>query len=211
MTKYIGYLSIVTACFVLLSGCIDMFGKANVTTNETVAKVNATDATAENASYSGDYIPGLNDSLRERNSRIYWASMFPITIRDYVVTPTGAYFIIENIADYKIEINSINAGGIVDTLFISNATSNMDYRDFVETGTFPINISSTKNAGPLTNASKRLTSGESTIFVATGITCSGTDTVYELGNVSFTYNVIGGISNNVMAGDRPIYGRCKTS
>jgi len=206
MKRYIASMIAVAVCFVLLSGCTELGGKANLTNNTT----SITNTTTENTSYNGaGYIPDFNDSYKERQSKIYWASAFPITIRDYVVTPTGAYFIIENVADNKIELASIYLGEEEHPLFISNAQTNFDIND--PSGIWAINISSTKNAAISTDASKTLTPGESKLFVAPGIVCRTENATYELSEVSFTYDVVGGISNITLAGDRPMYGRCKTS
>ncbi|MCX8202691.1 MAG: hypothetical protein N3G74_02735, partial [Candidatus Micrarchaeota archaeon] len=39
--------------------------------------------------------------------------------------------------------------------------------------------------------------------------CSGVGNPYELTNVKINYSIIGGISNMVLAGDRPLVGTCQ--
>jgi len=121
------------------------------------------------------FVPGLAGSLRERQSKMYWSSMWPLAIKDYKITETGATFLIENTGSSKVIINSITAGG--DT----GAVSPADYE---------------------------LKPNEAKTYTVTDITCDTEGEIYELDDVSITYDVVGGIQDQVEAGDRPLIGMC---
>ncbi len=126
------------------------------------------------------WVPGLAGSLKERQAKLFWASTFPLQIRDYKVTNStgGATFQIQNVGDSKIQINNISMGGLNDTSLSPSGTS------------------------------ARLASGESKIFTADAIICSPAGSTYDLENVSIGYDTIGGIPGQQLTGDRPITGKC---
>ena len=126
------------------------------------------------------WIPGFAGSLKERQVKLYWASQFPIQIRDYKVSnATGMYIQLQNVGDSKIEILNMTGGFLNDT---TPDPSGVD---------------------------ARLSAGETKIFHFDGITCPTPGLVYELENISFGYNVIGGIQGMIESGDRELVGKCQ--
>ncbi|VVB73390.1 Uncharacterised protein [uncultured archaeon] len=128
------------------------------------------------------WVPGFAGSLKERQVRLFWSSQFPIQIRDYKVTNSsgGMEMMVQNVGDSKIEILNITAAGVSDTTLSPSGTS------------------------------ARLAAGESKVFTADAISCTGIGEVYELENVSIGYNVVDGISGMVETGERPLVGRCQS-
>ena len=66
------------------------------------------------------WVPELGGSLRERQSRTYWQSLWPLAIKDYKGSSSGLTLLIQNVADSKIEITKIYAEG--DSTTISSYT-----------------------------------------------------------------------------------------
>jgi len=129
------------------------------------------------------WVPGFAGSLKERQVRLFWSSQFPLQIRDFKVTNSstvGMQMMIQNVGDSKIEIRNVTAAGMFD--------------DF----------------GALSTSARRLAAGESKVFTATSVTCTGIGEVYELENVSIAYNVVDGIQGMVETGERPLVGRCQS-
>lgn len=57
------------------------------------------------------WIPEMAGSLRERQARMYWSSMWPLAIKDYKVSnTTGITVLLQNLADSKITITGIYSG-----------------------------------------------------------------------------------------------------
>jgi len=55
------------------------------------------------------WIPGFAGSLKERQVKLYWASQFPLQIREYKLTnSTGLTLQLQNVADYEIAITGMN-------------------------------------------------------------------------------------------------------
>lgn len=55
------------------------------------------------------WIPGFAGSLKERQVKLYWASQYPIQIRDYKYSSDGNLSLwVQNTADYKITITGLN-------------------------------------------------------------------------------------------------------
>jgi len=54
------------------------------------------------------WIPGFAGSLKERQVKLYWASQFPLQIREYKLTTTGLTLQLQNVADYEIAITGMN-------------------------------------------------------------------------------------------------------
>jgi len=129
------------------------------------------------------WVPGLAGSLKERQAKLYWASTFPIQIRDYKVTnsTSGTTIMLQNVGDSKVEIKSISMGNMSDTSLSPSGTA------------------------------ARLSSGQSIVFAADGISCTPPGSTYELENVTIVYDSIGGIGNQSLSGDRSLVGRCLTS
>ena len=131
------------------------------------------------------WIPGMAGTLRERQAKMYWASAYPIAIKDFKVTSnisgnaTNATFLMENIGDDPVKLYNM-------TVELTNGTP--------VTGTFYPN-------------GYKLIQGEVKSFSVTNIVCNaGSD--YELSNVSIIYDVVKGISGQTEIGDRPIIGKC---
>jgi hypothetical protein len=57
------------------------------------------------------WIPGVAGSMRERQSKIYWASASPLSIKDYKGAGAGVTLNLENNADVKIIVKSISLHG----------------------------------------------------------------------------------------------------
>jgi len=126
------------------------------------------------------WVPGFAGSLKERQVRLFWSSQFPIQIRDYKVTTTGAEFMLQNVGDSKIEIIDFSANGVTDPLDLSGSEAY------------------------LTAGQQKVFKSD-----AGAINCSVAGEVYELTNVTIGYDVIGGITNMSEGGDRPLTGRCQ--
>ena len=127
------------------------------------------------------WIPGMAGTLRERQARIYWSSSWPVAIKDYKITSTGATFLMENMRDDPVKLYNITAE-------LTNGTT------------------VTSSFSP---SGYKLIQGEAKTFTAVDIVCtSGED--FELSNVAIMYNVVKGISNQTQAsvGERPIIGKC---
>ena len=124
------------------------------------------------------FVPGLAGSLKERQSRLFYASTFPIQIRDYKITPAGATLQLQNVGETKIEIKNFTAGGLDDTTL------------------------------DLTGTAARLGGGETKIFTANAVTCATVGDVFDLENVSIGYDVISGISAQIQRTERPLVGKC---
>ncbi len=120
------------------------------------------------------WIPGMAGSIRERQSKMYWGSTYPLAIRDYKGTTTGLILLIQNVGDSKVIVREISAGGNTTTI----------------TGSY------------------QLLPGEQKQYTATQTVCGPVGSTFEFGNVSITYDVVDGISGNLLAGDRPLVGRC---
>ena len=120
------------------------------------------------------WIPGVAGSMRERQSKIYWAAASPLAIADYKSATAGTTLQLENNAGSKIVVKSISLHG--------NQT----------------NITGGYQQKP----------GQMYTYVATGTTCGTLGETFEYDNVTFIYDVVGGISGNVETGDRPLTGRC---
>lgn len=58
------------------------------------------------------WIPGFAGSLKERQVKLYWASQFPIQIRDYKVTTSQLTVQLQNVGDSKLNIVSFSANGV---------------------------------------------------------------------------------------------------
>jgi hypothetical protein len=56
--------------------------------------------------------------------------------------------------------------------------------------------------------SYELLPGESKQYTATNTVCSTAGSTFEFSNVSITYDIVDGISGNVLVGDRPLVGKC---
>jgi len=128
------------------------------------------------------WVPGFAGSLKERQVRLFWSSQFPIQIRDYKVTTTGAEFMLQNVGDSKIEIKNFTANGITDATL-----------------------------DPIDSAAQ-LASGQQVVFKSDGVincSSSGVGNTYELTNITIGYDVSSGISNMIEGGDRPLTGRCQ--
>jgi len=55
------------------------------------------------------WIPGFAGSLKERQVKLYWASQFPLQIREYRLSnTTGLTLQLQNVADYEIAITGMN-------------------------------------------------------------------------------------------------------
>ena len=125
------------------------------------------------------WIPGMAGTLRERQARIYWASAWPVSIKDFQITSSGASFLMENMRDDPVKLYNM-------TVELTNGT--------VVTGAF-------------NPSGYKLIQGEVKSFLVVNIVCTaGSD--YELSNVSMMYDVVKGISNQSEIGDRPIIGKC---
>jgi len=127
------------------------------------------------------WIPGMAGTLRERQAKMYWTSAYPIAIKDYKVTNSsfGATFLLENIGGDSVKLKNM-------TVELTNGT-------LVNAALIP--------------AGYKLIPGEAKTYNVTTIVCTpGSD--YELSNVSMTYDVVKGISDQVETGDRPIIGKC---
>lgn len=57
------------------------------------------------------WIPGVAGSMRERQSKIYWASASPLSIKDYKGAAAGVTLNLENNANVKIVVKSISLHG----------------------------------------------------------------------------------------------------
>ncbi|MEM2974126.1 MAG: hypothetical protein QW112_00650 [Candidatus Micrarchaeia archaeon] len=125
------------------------------------------------------WIPGMAGTLRERQSKMYWASAYPIAIKDYKVTSTEATFLMENIGDDPVKLVNI-------TVELTNGT--------IVTGNF-------------TPAGYKLIQGEAKTYTVAEIECTPGSN-YELSNVTIRYDVVKGISGQAEVGDRPIIGNC---
>ena len=125
------------------------------------------------------WIPGMAGTLRERQAKMSWASAYPIAIKDYKVTSSGATFLMENVADDAVKLGNI-------TVELTNGTLVTD------------------NFEPI---GYKLIQGEVKTFTVSDITCTA-NADYELSNVSMTYDVVKGISGQTEVGDRPIIGSC---
>jgi hypothetical protein len=62
------------------------------------------------------WIPGMAGNMRERQARMYWASTYPLAIKDYKGTSTGLVLLIQNMGDSKVIIKTIAAGGNSTTI-----------------------------------------------------------------------------------------------
>lgn len=64
------------------------------------------------------WIPGVAGSLRERQSKMYWASTWPLTVKEYkgANSSSGLTLLLENVADSKIIVTEIAAGGNETTI-----------------------------------------------------------------------------------------------
>jgi hypothetical protein len=120
------------------------------------------------------WIPGMAGSMRERQSRMYWSSTYPLAIKDYKGTSGGLVLLIQNVGDSKIIITEIRAGGNTTTI----------------TGSY------------------QLLPGEQKQYTASQTVCGPVGSTFEFSNVSIKYDVVDGISGNVLAGDRPLIGKC---
>jgi len=128
------------------------------------------------------WIPGMAGTLRERQAKMYWASAYPVAIKDFKVTSSGATFLMENIGDDPVKLGNMSAE-------LTNGT-----------------VVTAAN-GAFSPAGYKLIQGEVKSYTITNITCTAGE-AYELTNVSIAYDVVKGISNQVEVGDRPIVGQC---
>jgi len=55
------------------------------------------------------WIPGFAGSLKERQVKLYWASQFPLQIREYKLTNNNLTIQLQNVADYEIEVIGVNS------------------------------------------------------------------------------------------------------
>lgn len=123
------------------------------------------------------FVPGFAGSLRERQTRMYWGSMWPLSIKDYRGSNSTSYgltLLIQNVGDSKITIDNINASGNGTTI----------------------------------TGDKTLLPGEQKQFNVTNTVCGPVGSNFEFDNVFITYDVSGGIQNQVELGDRPLIGKC---
>ena len=127
------------------------------------------------------WIPGMAGTLRERQAKMFWASAYPVTIKDYKVTSTGATFLLENVGDDPVKLSSLSVE-------LTNGTQ--------------VN-------GSVSPSAYKLIQGEAKSFTVSDVTCTP-GASYELGNVSITYDVVKGISSQVETGDRPLIGSCSS-
>ena len=58
------------------------------------------------------WIPGFAGSLKERQVKLYWASQFPIQIREYKLTNDTLTLQVQNVADYAINITNITTDSV---------------------------------------------------------------------------------------------------
>jgi len=134
------------------------------------------------------WIPGMAGTLRERQAKMYWASAYPIAIKDYKITSAGATFLLENIGDDPVKLYNMTAELTNGTLVTGNFSPS-GYK-LIQGEAKSYIIVNTTNASVLD------------VIVCT----AGSD--YELSNVSLHYDVVKGISAQTETGDRPIIGSC---
>jgi uncharacterized protein (UPF0333 family) len=125
------------------------------------------------------WIPGMAGTLRERQAKMFWASAFPVAIKDYKVNSSNATFLMENIGDDPVKLINM-------TTELTNGTT--------------VN-------GAFVPSGYKLIQGEAKSYGIAEVKCTaGSD--YELSNVSISYDVVKGISGQTETGDRPIIGSC---
>lgn len=128
------------------------------------------------------WIPGFAGSLKERQVKLYWASQFPLQIRDYQYLNNGTLKLqIQNVGDAKVNVTQIHIGSYPQ----------------------PMNLSVPGNG-----SNTLLTSGETKVFETSISTCTASG-AYELDNITIYYDVVGGIQNMSQKGDRPLVGTCQ--
>lgn len=67
------------------------------------------------------WIPGFAGSLKERQVKLYWASQYPIQIREYKFESSGNLtMLVQNVADYQITITSVNTTSTYGNGTVSN-------------------------------------------------------------------------------------------
>jgi uncharacterized protein (UPF0333 family) len=128
------------------------------------------------------WIPGMAGTLRERQAKMYWASAYPVAIKDFKVTSAGATFLMENIGDDPVKLGNMSAE-------LTNGTA--------------------VDAAAFDPEKYKLIQGEVKSYDITEITCDAGE-AYELTNVSIAYDVVKGIQGQVEVGDRPIVGQCSS-
>ena len=126
------------------------------------------------------WIPGMAGTLRERQAKMYWASAYPVAIKDFKVTSSGATFLMENIGDDPVKLLNMSAE-------LTNGTM--------------------VTLAPFSPSGYKLIQGEVKSYTITAIKCDAGE-AYELSNVSIIFDVVKGISGQVEVGDRPIVGQC---
>ena len=128
------------------------------------------------------FIPGLAGSLNERQTKLYWSSTYPIQIIDYKFGATTSEFLLKNVGTQKVEITSMN------------------HTDQSVTGLIP------------NGSAARLSAGEQKVFSVAGFVCDDLSVVAgnigEFENVSIAYDNVGGITGQILRGDRNLLGRC---
>jgi len=127
------------------------------------------------------WVPGFAGSLKERQSKLFWSSTYPIQIRDYKITNTTSSFLLQNVGDSKIEVTAISMNNQTDSTLSPSGNS------------------------------ARLAQGQSILFTANGVNCSVAGDIFEFEGVSITYDTIGGIQDQQLTGDRSLVGRCLSS
>lgn len=128
------------------------------------------------------WIPGFAGSLKERQVKLYWASQYPIQIREYKFfndSGNGNLTLqIQNVADYQINITGFTASDL------SN-----------DTPTYTVLPGETQVI--------------SYILGSYTSVCQKVGSPYELRDVKINYTIVKGIENMVETGDRPLVGTCQ--
>jgi len=127
------------------------------------------------------WIPGMAGTLRERQAKMYWASAYPVAIKDFKVTSTGATFLMENIGDDPVKLLNMSVE-LTNGTVVNAVLSPQGYK---------------------------LIQGEVKSYTNASIKCD-VGNAYELSNVSISFDVVKGISGQVEVGDRPIVGDCSS-
>jgi hypothetical protein len=127
------------------------------------------------------WIPGMAGTLRERQAKIYWASAYPVSIKDYKITSEGATFLMENVMGEPVKLSNITAE-------LTNGTT---------------------VTGDFNPSGYKLIQGEARVFTVSEINCTpGAD--FEIGSIEMMYDVVKGIQAQTETGIgiRPIIGSC---
>jgi hypothetical protein len=124
------------------------------------------------------WIPGMAGTLLERQARGYWASNYPVAIRDYKITPSGATLLVENIGEDQLMLTTMSA-----------------------------TLEGVEMSGIFSPPNYKLLQGEAKSYTISGIKCvSGKE--FRLEDVMIGFDVVKGISGQIENGDRPLIGTC---